>query len=74
MDDDAKVFKDTKGTNVLFIYMQCNYVATLTKEGVWEVRHWPMDMRSMGRDKLSVVDPRVITEAKRRLALHMLTT
>ena len=67
------VTSDSVGTTVLFTYMDCTYMATLFKQTrKWEVRHWSKG--SWGPSPaLGDVDPRVITEAERLLAIHKLT-
>ena len=67
------VTSDSVGTNVLFIYMDCTYMATLFKRTrKWEVRHWHGGLW-VPSPALGVVDPRVIIEAERLLAIHKLT-
>lgn len=70
------VTSDRIGTNVLFIYMDCTYMATLFKQTrKWEVRHWSKGSWGSWGPSLALgdVDPRVITEAERLLAIHKLT-
>lgn len=67
------VTNDSVGTHVVFNYMNCSYMATLHKQTHrWEVRHWYRGLWGPG-PVLRDVDPRVIIEAERLLAIHKLT-